>query len=106
MYLTDFYLLPHLQPFNGVNPCSIVAMIHHTGDVIQDLEQARLLVYYLPPFSPDLNPIEEAFSKVKSVLKANEENWDNFDVETAVSGAFNCISNEDCKAWVLHCGCN
>ena len=63
-------------------------------------------MYYLPPYSPDHNPIEEAFSEVKSVLKANEENWDNFDVETAVSAAFNCIINEDCKAWVLRCGYN
>ena len=59
-FLSDV-LLPHVQPFKGVNPCSIVvsdnAMIHHAGDVIQDLEQAGLLVYYLPPYSPDLNPI-------------------------------------------------
>ena len=31
-----------------------------------------MLVYYLPPYSPDLNPIEELFAKVKSVLKASE----------------------------------
>jgi len=59
-------VLPYLQPFDGVNPCSIIvldnAMIHHTGDIIQDLEEAGVLVYYLPPYSPDLNPIEEAFT--------------------------------------------
>jgi len=97
-------LLPHLQPFNGVNPCSIIvldnAMIHHAGEMIQDLEQAGLLVYYLPPYSPDLNPIEEAFSKVKSVLKTN------VDVGTAVLAAFNFISNKDCKSVMSHCGYN
>lgn len=103
-------LLPHLQPFNGINPCSIIvldnAMIHHVGDILKLVENVGTLVYYLPPYSPDLNPIEEAFSKVKSVLKANEDNWHFFDIETAVAAAFNCISSEDCKAWVSHCGYN
>ena len=31
------------------------------------------MVHYLPPYSPDLNPIEEVFSKVKSVLKSMEK---------------------------------
>jgi len=53
--------------------------------VVQLIEQAGALVYYLPPYSPDLNPIEEAFSKVKYVLKSNEENWSGIDIETAVS---------------------
>ena len=78
-------------------------MIHHTGNIVQDLEQAGLLVYNLPPYSPDLNPIEEAFSDVKSVLKTNEENWYIFDVETAVS-VFDSISSKGCKSWVSHCG--
>ena len=67
-------LLQHLQPFNGVNPCSVMIMdnpmIHHAGDILKLAENMGLLIYYLPPYSPDLNPIEEAFSKVKSVLKA------------------------------------
>ena len=48
-------------------------MIHHAGEVVQLIEQAGVLVYCLPPCSPDLNSIEEAFSKVKFVLKSNEE---------------------------------
>ena len=49
-------------------------MIHHAGEMIQDLEQAGLLVYYLPPYSPDLHECNRgSFSKVKSVLKASEE---------------------------------
>jgi len=63
-------LLPHLQPFDGTNPCSFVVMdnatIHHAAGMVQLIEQAGTLVYYLPPYSPDLNPIEEAFSKICS----------------------------------------
>ena len=103
-------LLPHLQPFDGTNPYSIVVMdnatIHHAAGTVQLIEQAGALVYYLPPYSPDLNPIEEAFSKIKYVLKSNEKNWNGFDIETAVSAAFNCITSEDCQAWVAHSGYN
>jgi len=70
------------------------------------IEQAVALVYYLPPYSPDLNPIEEAFSEVKYVLKSNEENWSDFDIETAVLAAFNCVTSEDCQAWISHSGYN
>ena len=49
--------------------------MHLAAGMAQLIEQAGALVYYLPPYSPDLNPTEEAFSKVKYVLKSNEENW-------------------------------
>ena len=56
------------------------------------------LVYFLPPYSPDLNPIEYLFSKVKSVLKANDQAWSDYTVQTAVTIAVNCITEEDCQA--------
>ena len=106
-FVTDA-LLPYLQPFNGINPCSIVvlnnARIHHAGDVLSLAEGAGALVHFLPPYSPDFNPIEEVFSKVKSILKENEDAWSDWNVETAVSAAFNCVTSKDCHAWVAHCG--
>ena len=103
--------LPHLQPFNGVNLCSIIICLGQCDDTscwryLKLVENVGTLIYYLPPYSLDLNPIEEAFSKVKSVLKANEDNWHAFDIETAVSAAFNRISSEDRKSWASHCGYN
>ena len=72
----DMELTPQLLPFNGVNPRSVVIMdnasIHHAGQVVESLEDLGVLMYFLPPYSPDLNPIEELFSKVKSEMKANE----------------------------------
>ena len=101
-------LLPNLQSFNGVNPCSVVvldnARIHHSGDILSLAEGAGALVHFLPPYSPDFNPIEEAFSKVKSVLKDNEDAWADLDAETAVLAAFNCVTRDDCCAWFSHCG--
>jgi transposase len=100
--------LPYLQPFNGVNARSIVVMdnasIHHSSSVVNSIESTGALVQFLPPYSPDLNPIEMAFSKVKSVLKSNEENWKEYDVETAVIAALNVITKSDCEGWIKYCG--
>lgn len=68
-------LLPILQPFNWTNPYSVVildnASIHHVevvSEVVEGEAGARLIL--LPPYSPDLNPLEEVFSKVKGIMKA------------------------------------
>ncbi len=62
-------LLPTLQPFNWINPHSVVIMdnasIHHVEGVTDLIEvQAGAWLILLPPYSPDLNPIEEIFSRV------------------------------------------
>ena len=67
------HLLPILQPFNWVNPLSVVIMdnasIHYVEGLIED--QAGLCLLFLPPYSPELNPIVEVFSHVKSIMKEN-----------------------------------
>ena len=69
-------LLPVLQPFDGTNPRSVVvldnASIHYLDRIYDQITSTGALIRYLPPYSPDLNPIEEAFSKVKQFLRANE----------------------------------
>ena len=47
--------------------------IHHTAAIKELLLDAGILVFFLPPYSPDLNPIEEAFSSVKYYLKQHDE---------------------------------
>ena len=61
------------------------------------IQQTGALVQFLPLHSPDLNAIKESFSKFKSALRANEE---DFDIETAVLAAFNTITPADCPAWL------
>lgn len=97
-----------LLPFDGTNPRSAVvldnASIHQVAGVADHIQATGALLYYLPPYSPDLNPIEHAFSKVKSMLKMNEFNWSDLDTETAIIAAFNTITVEDCQGWISHCG--
>ena len=62
-------LLPILQLLNGSNPRSIVIMdnasIHHVDRVCQLIESTGAIIRFLPPYSPDMNPLEEVFSKVR-----------------------------------------
>lgn len=101
----DFHkcLLPLLQPFNGINPHSVVIMdnasIHHVDDVTQIIEtQGGAHLIFLPPYSPDLNPAEGIFSQVKSLMKENDC---LFQVCTAprvmLAMIFGMITTEDCN---------
>ena len=99
-------LLRYLQPYNGVNPHSVVIMdncsIHHIEEISEVIRDVGALLIYLLPYSPDLNPIEEAFSKVKYCLKAVTID-DQMDMETIVLVAFSHISIQDCNGWISHC---
>ncbi len=101
------FLLPQLKPFDGVNPHSVVIMdncsIHHVHEVVKMIEEVGAIVQFLPPYSPDLNPIEEAFSKVKSEIKSFERTMDINDIETITLAAFASISQSDCQGWISHC---
>ena len=77
------------------------ASIHHVDKVVQTLKNTGVMVHFLPPYCPDLNPVEEAFSKVKSILKSNEGAMDYLDTKTAVLTA---ITEYDCKQWIMHAG--
>ena len=100
-------LLPILQPFNYLNPCSVVIMdnasVHHVAeveDLIENQFGARLV--FLPPYSPDLNPAEEVFSEVKSIMKQNNA---LFQVTTnprfLLATAFSMVTKEDCLKFII-----
>ena len=105
------HVLPHLMPFNGQNPHSVVIMdncaIHHIEEIASMIEDVGSLVHYLPPYSPDLNPIESAFSKVKLELQQSElENHGTAvtDIETLLLQTFTSITPENCKNWIYETG--
>ena len=81
------------------------ASIHHAGYSVEVIESIGCLVVFLPPYSPDLNPIEEVFSSVKSFMKANESILQVTDnVEDVVTAAFADITPEQCQAWINEAG--
>ena len=104
-------LLPHLMPFDGINPQSVVIMdncsIHHTGRALELIQSTGALVHFLPPYSPDLSPIEELFSKVKSCLRENDRHIEHASDATLtdfVYAAFTTVTTDDCIGWFTDCG--
>ena len=88
------YLENHLIP--TLEKGDIVIMdnmrSHHVKKVAEVLEKAGIELLYLPPYSPDFNPIEKMWSKIKSVLRNN-----------AIETAFSFVSPSDCVGWFASC---
>ena len=99
-------LLPNLLPFNRVNPQSVVIMdnasIHHVEEVRYLIEvQAGAKLLFLPPYSPDLMPVEGIFSQVKSLMKQNHLFFKACtDPRAYIALLFGMITPEDCYGYV------
>ena len=103
-------LIPNLLPYDGSNHTSVVVMdncsIHHVHKVSELLEDAGILLIYLPPYSPDLCPIEAAFGYVKSYLKEHEDIMAVFsNPSTLVKSAFDSITSKQCQGWISDSRC-
>ena len=102
-------LIPNMLPFNGSNPRSVAILdncsIHHVESVREIFRQAGVLLFYLPAYSPDLNPTELAFSKVKYYLREHDELAQiTPNPIPLITAAFDTITTEDCTNWITHCG--
>jgi transposase len=76
---------------------------HKSTRVQHAIDQAGARLRYLPPYSPDLNPIEKMWSKVKALLRKAEPRtvarlWG------AVSDAWHKVTASDCKGFFASCG--
>ena len=79
--------------------------IHHLQTVLEMINSVGALVRFLPPYSPDLNPIELVFSKVKSFWKADDLLVQfTSNPRTLVSMAFDTITPQDAFGYVRHSG--
>ena len=79
------------------------ARVHTVKGVMQSLIDKGIKVIFLPKYSPDLNPIEFAWSKVKTYLKKEKaRNMD--DLLKVIPEALDYISSTDIKGWISHCG--
>ena len=102
-------VLPILLPFNGINSHSIViidnASIHHVERVYDIITGVGARLMFLPPYSPDLMPLEEVFAQVKSFLKSNESiNISTSTPELFLKLAFSTVSKDDCQGYIRHAG--
>ncbi len=76
----------------------------HKGKRVRELiEERGCELVYLPPYSPDLNPIEEAFSKIKGFIRKAEARTREALVE-AMGAAISAVTARDARGFFEHCG--
>ena len=76
----------------------------HKGKKVRELVEARgCALVYLPPYSPDFNPIEEAFAKIKGLLRKAKARSRRALVE-AMGAAISAVTATDARGFFGHCG--
>ena len=94
-------LCPQLHPGDVVVMDNLAA---HKVDGVRDLiQRAGAELRYLPPYSPDLNPIEKCWSKVKQLLRGAKARY-MFSLEQAVSQAIAALTPQNTQDCFRHCG--
>jgi len=94
-------LCPRLQPGQVVVMDNLSA--HKAAAVRQVIEAVGARLLYLPPYSPDLNPIEKCWAKIKQVLRSLKARTSEAR-EAAMTAALATISAENARAWFQYCG--
>ncbi len=94
-------LAPSLSPGQVVVLDNLGA---HRGDRVRELVEARgCELLFLPPYSPDFSPIEEAFSKLKALLRKAAAR-DRGSLVEAIGTALSAITARDASGFFGHCG--
>jgi transposase len=94
-YLKDT-LLPSLEPDDIVVMDNLRS--HHVKAVEEVIRTAGMIPLYLPPYSPDLNPIEKMWSKAKAILREMKIRSQSL-LEAAIGGVLALVTPSDCQHW-------
>jgi transposase len=101
----EWYIIEQLAP--TLQPGQVVVVdnlsVHKAASIRHALEVRHCQLLFLPPYSPDFTPIEQAFSKIKAVLRrigarTKEALWE------AMRMAVEAITQQDAAAWFAHAG--
>ena len=100
-------LIPQMSQFDGSSSRSVLVMdncaIHHVSTALKIMKDAGVLVIFLPPYSPDLNPAEELFSLVKYYLRQHDDILQAVnDPKPIIRAAFDSVTGQDCLGWIHH----
>ena len=94
-------VVPTLQPGDIVFMDNLPA--HKVAGIETLIEACGAHLIYLPPYSPDFNPIELAWSKVKTILRRLQARTFP-DLVEALKQALCAITLQDIQGWFVHCG--
>jgi transposase len=96
-------LCPALRPGDVVIMDNLSA--HKVAGVRELIQAAGAAWLYLPPYSPDLNPIEKAWAKLKQLLRALKARTAQA-LEQAIAQVLPFITPDNAQAWFRRCGIN
>jgi len=96
-------LVPELRPGDIVVMDNLSC--HKDAEARKSIEDAGAYVWYLPPYSPDFNPIEKMWSKIKAFLRKTAARTQEF-LYQAIADALATISLSDIRGWFKSCGYN
>jgi transposase len=94
-------LCPKLRPGDVVILDNLSA--HKVPGICEPIQARGAQLLYLPPYSPDLNPIEKAWSKFKKFLRDAKARTKEA-LDQAVTDALKTITADNAAAWFRHCG--
>ncbi len=97
----EHVLCPRLKPGQIVVMDNLSS--HKVAGVRELIEAAGAELLYLPPYSPDFNPIEKAWSKLKQALRSAKARSVDA-LHQAISDAIPTLSPHNAQAWFLHSG--
>jgi transposase len=98
---TERILCPTLEPGDIVVMDNLGA--HKVSGIREAIEARGAQLIYLPPYSPDLSPIERCWSKIKTALRAIGARTYRA-LNRAIKQALATITESDALAWFAHCG--
>ena len=101
MAFVDHILLPELKSGDIVVMDNLSA--HKSPSVTQRIESVGAKAWFLPTYSPDLNPIEQIWAKVKSLLKQFAARTDK-QLMTAIGKAIQAVTQDDIFNSIAHAG--
>ena len=79
--------------------------IHHVQPVLDAFNQAGIVVLFLPPYSPDMNPVENVFSYIKYYLKQHDDILQVVpDICPVLEEGIKSINSNNAQQWISHCG--
>lgn len=96
-------LAPSLKPGDIVIMDNLSS--HKVRGIAEAIEAVGASVMFLPPYSPDLNPIELMWSKIKAILRKLKICSKDL-LDDALAFAFNSVSTSDISGWFKHDGYN
>lgn len=94
-------LVTTLRPGDTVIMDNLAA--HKVAGVREAIEAADARLVYLPPYSPDLNPIELAFAKLKALLRSAAARVVD-QLEEAIVRSLEQFTSTECSHYFRHCG--